>query len=103
MKMIVDFIDLDINVIYWENNYFDDKMRCKSTFPFPILTLCFLPHWQCHSFLYSERRKINSRVPQGSVLGPLLFLIDINDMPDGLTSMCKIFAENTSLFQRFLT
>ena len=37
-------------------------------------------------------------VPQGSVLGPLLFLIYINDLPDGLTSLCKIFADDKSLF-----
>ena len=37
-------------------------------------------------------------VPQGSVLGPLLFLRYINDLPDGLTSICKIFADDTSLF-----
>ena len=46
----------------------------------------------------SEWRKINSGVPQGSVLGPLIFLIYINDLPDSLTSICKVFADDTSLF-----
>ena len=45
-------------------------------------------------------RKVNSGVPQGSVLGPLLFLIFINDLPDGITSLCKIFADDTSLFSK---
>ena len=41
-----------------------------------------------------------SGVPQGLVLGPLLFLIYINDLPDGINSLCKIFAEDTSLFSK---
>ena len=48
----------------------------------------------------SEWKKINSGVPQGSVLGPLLFLIYINDLPDGIISICKIFADDTSLFSK---
>ena len=48
----------------------------------------------------SDWRKINSGLPQGSVLGPLLFLIYINDLPDGITSICKIFADDTSLFSK---
>ena len=46
----------------------------------------------------SDWRKINSGVPSGSVLGPILFLIFINDFSDGITSLCKIFADDTSLF-----
>ena len=48
----------------------------------------------------SEWRKISSEVQQGSVLEPLLFLIYINDLADGITSICKTFADDTSVFSK---
>ena len=45
----------------------------------------------------SSWRPIKSGVPQGSVLGPLLFLVFINDLPEHLICNPKLFADDVSL------
>ena len=46
----------------------------------------------------SDWKEISAGVPQGSVLGPLFFFLYINDLPLGLKSNVKMFADDTSLF-----
>ena len=46
----------------------------------------------------SDWASVHSGVPQGSVLGPLLFLIYINDLTDNISSTMKLYADDSSLF-----
>lgn len=48
----------------------------------------------------SEWRKVWSGVPQGSVLGPTLFLVYVNDLLDDIRSNGKLFADDAKIFRR---
>ena len=45
----------------------------------------------------SDFRTVTAGVPQGSVLGPLMFLVYMNDIADNLLSISRLFADDTSM------
>ena len=47
----------------------------------------------------SESRNVVSGIPQGSVLGPLLFLIYINDLPDNVKSTIYMYSDDTKVYR----
>ena len=47
---------------------------------------------------WSNSREVLSGVPQGSVLGPLLFLIFVNHLPSFISTQCKCFADDLKIY-----
>jgi len=48
----------------------------------------------------SEAASVTSGVPQGYVLGPLLFLTFINDLPNSIKSPCHLFADDCLFYRQ---
>ena len=46
----------------------------------------------------SDWTDVTSGIPQGSVLGPILFLVYINDLPGAIRGLMKIFADDAKVY-----
>ena len=63
---------------------------------------CFLTGRKQRVIIGDERSgwtEVRSGIPQGSVLGPILFVIFINDIPRALQNASKIFADDTKAYK----
>ena len=67
-------------LLLWIKNYLTNRKQCVRI-----------------TNLISNENSIKAGVPQGSVLGPLLFLLYINDIASSLLSVCSLYADDTSL------
>ena len=70
-------------------------------------TLCnlgtWLLLWNIRNFVKLDPRfpdltDITSGIPQGSVLGPILFLVYINDLLEAIKGLMKIFADDAKVY-----
>ena len=93
-----------------EGFFFDRVWHDGLMYKLKTLGICGNYYGLIHSFLsdrhqrvvlngqFSKWPHIKTGAPQGSILGPLLFLVYINDLPESLTTTAKRFADDTSLF-----
>ena len=49
---------------------------------------------------FSEEYPVNAGVPQRSILGPTLFRLYINDLPDDVICNSAIYADDTNLYSK---
>ena len=49
---------------------------------------------------FSSYKKVTSGIPQGSVLGPILFVIFINDLPEVIQTAVRLYADDSKLLGR---
>ena len=70
------------NLVAWIDSYLSNRSQRV------------IIHGQSSSWL-----PIEAGVPQGSILGPLLFLVYVNDLVDNITCDVRLFADDTSLLE----
>ena len=74
--------NLDPAACHWFRSYLTDRTQCTA-----------IGHKQ------SEEVAVTSRVPQGCVLGPLLFSLFVNSLPEHLQGIATVlFADDTTLY-----
>ena len=69
------------NIIKWLSSFVHNRLQ-------RVVLIGASFHWA----------QVKNDLPQGSILGPLLFILYINDLPDNVTCEIKLFADDTKLY-----
>ena len=97
---------LDISKAFdrvWHDGLIYELKRCGVSRQLLLLVQSFLKDRKKRTVLNGQSSHwgdISAGVPQGSILGPLFFLVYINDLAVGLKCNVKLFADDTSLFTK---
>jgi len=83
LQELSQIADVDNYLLYWVHNFLTDRKQRV------VLQGCS-----------SDPKPVCSGIPRGSVLGPVLFLVFINDIPECLNYSCAPFANDTLVYQK---
>ena len=82
MNQLTSIPDLCCSILMWIHNFLCDRKQRV------VVNSC-----------NSDELSVTSRVPQGSVLGPIWFLIYINNLPRQVDCCISLFADDTLIYQ----
>ena len=78
----LEYYDIRSNTLGWIGNFLTNRKHCVIV-----------------EGVSSNVVPVTSGVPQGTVLGPLLFLVFVNDLTESITSSVKLFAEDCLVYR----
>ena len=77
------YFDLGHGLVKWIQDYLQDRYMCVRVYN-----------------NRSHTKPVLSGVPQGSILGPLLFILFLNDLPSRISSSCLIYADDVKIWRK---